>query len=219
MTTQLGVFAKYWLPGAVKTRLAATIGAEPASRVYLAGLTTTLQRFSSTADRRVLEIWPPEEQPAFDQLAGGDWEVRPQISGDLGQKMEHYFRVSLESGAERVALIGSDSPTMPAEYLEQTWELLKRFPVVLGPSEDGGYYLVAAAENVPPIFSGIAWSSPQVWEQTVEKLRAANIPFGVAPTWWDVDEYQDLQRLRRELETETLAPPLEKLRAEIRRLA
>lgn len=199
---QLGIFAKYPQPGRVKTRLAASIGDEPACRLYRAFVETLLARFSDVADRRILAFSPPERRAEFEALAGRCWQLAEQSAGDLGQRMQRYFKDAFERGASRVVLLGSDSPTLPVEYVEQAFELLNKISVVLGPSDDGGYYLIGAAERVPPIFDDIAWSSEAVWEQTTNRLRSLGQDFRELPPWYDVDDEKDLRRLRDELSDE-----------------
>jgi rSAM/selenodomain-associated transferase 1 len=198
---QLGVFAKYWQPGAVKTRLAASIGHLAAARLHRQCVRTILARAAGLAERRTLMVTPPERLAEFARFAGAAWEVEPQSTGDLGSRMRHYFETSFARGATQVLLIGSDSPTLPVAHLERAFESLARHAVVLGPARDGGYYLVGAAGQPPPIFDGVAWSSDAVWRQTVERLAAARCAFDELPEWYDVDTLDDLQRLRAELET------------------
>jgi len=196
---QFGTFAKYWQPGAVKTRLAATVGDAAASGLYRRFLDTLLGRFGNVAQRRVLAYTPPERRAEFAALAADTWSLEPQAAGDLGQRMQHYFTEAFRSGADRAVLIGSDSPTLPLEYVTAAFDLLKTFPVVLGPADDGGYYLVGAAGEVPPIFAGVAWSTSLVWSQTQSLLQAAGIRCGVLPAWYDVDDLAGLRRMDREL--------------------
>ena len=82
-----------------------------------------------------------------------------------------------------MVLIGSDSPTMPAQFIDDAFAALDSDPVVLGPSRDGGYYLVGAAGQVPPIFTEIDWSTPAVWRQTVDRLGKAGCRFAELPPW------------------------------------
>ena len=196
---QLGIFAKYWQPGQVKTRLARTIGQQPASRLHRLSLQVMLQRYRHLADRRILACWPADRLKAFADLAGSHWTVQPQSPGDLGQRMSHYFQQGFEQGATRIVLLGSDSPTLPDRYVRQALALLHEHPVVLGPAPDGGYYLVGAAGQVPPIFEGVDWSTPRVWRQTTELLSSAGLSYTALPPWYDVDEADDLIRLNAEL--------------------
>lgn len=196
---QLGIFAKYWQAGAVKTRLARAIGADAASELYRVFVETLLLRFQAVADRRALCYWPPQRQGEFAALAGSAWTLDQQSDGQLGHRMSCFFDKSLNAGYTRTVLIGSDSPTLPGDYLDRAFRLLRTHSVVLGPTSDGGYYLVGAAGEVPPIFENVAWSTPRVWQQTVAALHDAAIPFAELPPWYDIDEKQDLTRLREEL--------------------
>ncbi|MEX0820115.1 MAG: TIGR04282 family arsenosugar biosynthesis glycosyltransferase [Pirellulaceae bacterium] len=195
----LGIFAKYWEPGRVKTRLAATLGTEAASQLYRQFVATLVRRFARAADRRILCFAPPDRAEPFAALAGTNWIAKPQATGDLGARMASFFDACFQDGAERVVLIGSDSPTLPMENVEAAFRLLHETDVVLGPTDDGGYYLVGASRNVPGIFAGIAWSTPLVWEQTVARIGQLQLSYESLPQWYDVDELPDLERLRDEL--------------------
>ena len=214
---QLGMFAKFWAPGEVKTRLAAAIGAEAAARLHAVFVRTLLARFQAVADRRVLAFSPSERRADFEAVLPAAWRLEPQSAGDLGRRMQHYFESAFAAGAERVVLIGSDSPTLPAEYIEAAFDQLHRRPVVLGPAHDGGYYLVATAGASPPIFDSIAWSQPTVFDETVARLHAAGLDYGLLPAWHDVDTHEDLVRLRDELSAAANRLGLEELRCEVTR--
>jgi len=197
--TELGLFAKHWTPGEVKTRLAKDIGAAAAAQLHWAFLATLLRRLRRCGDRRVLVYSPADCERDFADLAGESWTCLPQADGDLGERLAAYFEQALARGARRVVLIGADSPNLPLAYLRQSFRLLEDRAVVLGPADDGGYYLVGAAESVPPIFSDIPWSTPQVWPRTMERLAEAGISFATLPPWYDVDELSDLGRLREDV--------------------
>ena len=202
---QLGVFAKYWQPGAVKTRLAADIGPDAAAAVHRESVAVLLHRLSGVhCNRRVLAYSPAERVEDFSRLAGSDWTVQPQSDGDLGSRMHDFFQKAFLSGAQRVVLVGSDSPTLPLESVLAAFDLLRQIPVVLGPSEDGGYYLIGAKGSVPDIFENIDWSTDQVWSQTISRLERRGVDLGRVRPWYDVDVLQDLQRLDSELNS-TLA--------------
>jgi rSAM/selenodomain-associated transferase 1 len=198
-TTLLGVFAKHWTPGTVKTRLAASIGAEAASELHRAFVERIVERFLRAGEVCVLSFWPPEKRAEFAFAERAGWLLWPQSRGDLGARMRRFFEEALFRGAERIVLIGSDSPTAPVEHVQCAFHRLQSEDVVLGPATDGGYYLVGAAGRVPPIFDDIAWSTPQVWNATVERLEKSKIQYGVLPEWYDVDDAGDLDRLEHEL--------------------
>lgn len=198
---QFGMFAKYWQPGSVKTRLAATIGDLAASRLYREFVQCLVERFQQIGDCRILAFAPPDARAEFHALVPASWELQPQCAGDLGTRMQHYFGQALEAGRRQVLLIGSDSPTLPKVVVRQAFEALDQHQAVLGPTADGGYYLVGISGTVPPIFEGIDWSTDSVWQQTVDRLRAAGVTYAELPEWYDVDQAADLQTLRAELAT------------------
>jgi len=195
----LGIFAKYWQPGAVKTRLAVAIGDEAACTLYRRFILVLLRRLHAVADRRTVYCTPAERVAAFAALAGEAWQVAPQADGDLGRRMEDFFARSFAAGASRAVLLGSDSPLVPIDFVQRAFRLLREVPVVLGPASDGGYYLIGAAERVPPVFTDIAWSTSDVWSQTVQRLEQADCPFATLPEWYDVDDLDSLRRLGRDL--------------------
>jgi len=215
----LGMFAKYWQPGRVKTRLAAGIGPEAAAELYREFVQVLVRRLSGIGQRRVLCIWPPDSQPAFDELTQDRWTVEPQSAGDLGHRMAAFFRSQFTHGAERVVLIGSDSPTLPATLIHEALAALQTHRVVLGPTDDGGYYLVGASGSPPPIFREIDWGTANVWRQTLSQLAAAGIRRHELPRWYDVDRVEDLTRLYHELQGPDLAaePRFDRLRSLTRR--
>jgi rSAM/selenodomain-associated transferase 1 len=209
---QLGVFAKYWQPGLVKTRLAATIGAEAASRLHREFLTTILARCGGLVERSVLAFTPPDRRDEFLRIAGDRWQVEPQSDGDLGQRMRAYFESAFSRGAQRVLLIGADSPDLPRAFIRQALSQLAQVPIVLGPADDGGYYLIGMRAPIPDVFSAIEWSSPAVWQQTIARLRTLGCDFAQLPAWYDVDDASTLLRLQVELaQCDQHEPPLMRL--------
>ncbi len=209
---QVGVFAKYWQAGAVKTRLAEAVGSSRASSLQRAFLETLLARFMHVPCRRVLAYAPDERWADFAALAGIDWELIPQVEGDLGDRMAAYFRQAFAAGATRVVLLGADSPNVPLPIVDLAFERLDEFPVVLGPADDGGYYLIGMRPPLVGVFTGIAWSRPTVYRDTVERLRAAGLPWSELAAWYDVDRGADLTRLIRDLHLAgTIDPALAKL--------
>jgi len=196
---EIGLFAKYWEPGRVKTRLAAVLGAAAAARLHRAFLRCILSRLATQGQRRVLAVEPAEHLDEMAAEAGTAWEVESQSSGDLGERMQHYFGRAFARGADRALLLGSDSPTVPVAYLEQAAHALGEVPVVLGPASDGGYYLIGLAGEVPRIFDGPDWGGPEVWQQTIDLLDRAGVAYASLPQWYDVDRPADLVRLHAEL--------------------
>lgn len=196
---QLGLFAKYWEPGQVKTRLAASIGDLAASHLHRAFLASSLATFQSFPAERILSYWPPERQSEFAELAGPSWTLWPQQSGNLGARMAAYFAAAANHGQERTVLIGSDSPTLPTATVQEAFDQLKQHDVVIGPARDGGYYLIGCRGANPDIFKEIEWGSGQVFDQTIQRLESSRLSYAVLTPWYDIDRLEDLRTLHQEL--------------------
>ncbi|RIK77526.1 MAG: glycosyltransferase [Planctomycetota bacterium] len=192
--TLLAVFAKYWEPGQVKTRLAASVGNERAAAYYRKFLATTLRRFESVADTRMVVFTPANRRDDFTALAGPAWELMPQCDGDLGNRLRSFLEATLNRVARRVVILGADSPTLPLEYVQEALGRLATHSVVLGPSEDGGYYLLGASGAVPPIFDNMPWSDSTLLEATLDRLCQRDVASHLLGTWYDVDDAESLAR-------------------------
>lgn len=197
MPRVLGIYVKFPQAGQVKTRLAATLGTGLATDLYQAFLLDLTRRFQQTADRRFLCFAPntPEAAAYFRDLGGVDYELWPQPEGSLEPRLAKFFQFTQEQEAEQTVVIGSDSPTLPWEYVEQAFEWLQQRDCVLGPATDGGYYLVGL-QNPLPIFQDIHWSSPRVLRQTLDRISELTATLGILPPWYDVDTAEDLELLR-----------------------
>jgi rSAM/selenodomain-associated transferase 1 len=194
------LFAKQPAAGKVKTRLAAATSAEWAARVAEACLLDVVGRLAHVEARRVLAYAPWGAESYFAQAVQGGYTLVHQGDGDLGQRMAAFFTEQLRGGAEAVVLLGTDSPTVPLEFIERAFQALESRNVVLGPATDGGYYLIGCARRVPPVFEGIDWSTSRVFGQTVARLSEREWPLAILPPWYDVDTLDDWWMLRGHLE-------------------
>lgn len=201
--TLLIVFAKYWEPGNVKTRLAADIGKVNAAKLYQCFVQTILKRMEGVAQNSILCFSPPEKEAAFQAAIPESWKLLPQSSGNLGERMQACFDSAFENGHERVVLIGSDSPQLTPQEMQKAFYALEKNEVVLGPSPDGGYYLIGAEKRTPHVFSDVEWSSERVLEQTLERLQASghseNNGYKLLPVRDDIDTLMDLKQLQADL--------------------
>ncbi len=207
---RLGMFAKYWQPHRVKTRLGREIGFELASQLYLKFLETLLVRLCSVGDERTLVITPASRLRDFQQLCDAKpWRLAAQSEGDLGVRMSDFFEHQLASVAGRVVLIGSDSPTIPIRVVEQAFADLENHDLVVGPSHDGGYYLLGMKSPLPALFSGIGWSTNRVLQQTLDRVSEAypRLSVQLLEPWYDVDSLEDVRRLGAELQAATGLEP------------
>lgn len=202
--------AKYWEAGQVKTRLGRDVGLESAAQLQRAFLQTLLERLSPIDGRRVLVFTPNEREPEFAELARGEWGLEPQSQGRLGIRMRSYFDNAFRAGCRRVALVGADSPSLPIERITAAFDQLESVPVVIGPSRDGGYYLVAARDRTPPIFADLDWGTSTVLAETRSLLDASGVEHALLDPWCDVDTIDDLHQLEDELANAT-EPALQSL--------
>jgi hypothetical protein len=196
----LAIMAKAPIPGTVKTRLVpplTQIQAAELSRVLLLDLLDHVQGLNGTA--RYLCYAPDQAEASMRAIAGANFYLMPQRGADLGARMAAVFDDLWGRGHRSIVLIGSDLPAFPLDYLAEAFAYLATPParVVLGPSEDGGYYLVGMNRREPEIFHGMTWSHDRVLAQTLAKLAALNIPTHRLPVWFDIDAPADLERLRR----------------------
>jgi rSAM/selenodomain-associated transferase 1 len=201
----LGLFAKRPDPGKVKTRLATETSPEWAARVADALLRDTLNKLARINVSRVLAFAPADARSYFSELVQDHFALVPQLEGDLGMRMKSFFQQQIDTGADAVVLVGSDSPSLPMSMIEEAFDHLQRADVVLGPTTDGGYYLVGCGPRdlarlragprgraeLPPIFDGIPWSSDLVLRETMTRLADPSWRLAVLPPWYDIDTLSD----------------------------
>jgi rSAM/selenodomain-associated transferase 1 len=195
----LGLFAKWPQPGAVKTRLAAVTSVDWAAQFANACLGDTLDRLMRIDARRIVAFTPDHTRASFASVVGDRFELWAQSDGPLGKRIEGFIADCLRQGAERVVLIGTDSPTLPLDFIRSAFDQLNQADVVLGPATDGGYYLIGCAGGLPPIFANVPWSSSRVLQDTVALAEQANLRLALLPPWYDVDTQEDCQMLRGHL--------------------
>jgi rSAM/selenodomain-associated transferase 1 len=195
----LAVMAKAPLAGQVKTRLVPALNAEEAAELARALLLDQLAHLSTIAGTDLyLAFTPAAQRELFQALAPAGFWLFPQAGDDLGARMAHVFETLYARGHRRMVLIGGDLAPVPLPVFTDAFALLERSEhrVVLGPSRDGGYYLVGCNRPTPEIFMDMAWSHDQVLAQTVEKLTALQMDVQLLPSWFDIDTLDDLRHLQ-----------------------
>lgn len=185
----LHIFIKNPVLGQVKTRLAATVGAEKALEVYHFLLGKTRKVSLSTNARRWL--WYSGIPSASDGWEEADFVKKQQVEGDLGARMSAALGAAFQEGAEKAILIGSDCPSLRAELLEHAFSALDQSEVVLGPTYDGGYYLIGMRQWLPQLFEGIAWSTETVLSATLQRLETIGATYSLLERLRDIDEEAD----------------------------
>ena len=195
------MFSKAPVVGQVKTRLAAELGSDLAAQLQQAFIRDIGRRFSQqdtiTPIRLVAVCTPHTEFPVFAELSQMGWALWLQGDGDLGARLKRAIRRSVEKGAERIVVIGSDSPTLPTELVEMAFAALRHTEVVIGPAFDGGYYLIGLNRELVAPFEGIDWGRPTVFSSTMARIEEAHISCTVLPFWYDIDQLDDLSLLAR----------------------
>ena len=189
----LAVFVKEPRPGAVKSRLAARMGPENAAALYRAIAEEEIRRTAPRGDEydRLFFFAPAGARPAIEAWLSGEALVA-QAEGDLGLRMAAAFREAFESGARRVALVGSDVPWLAREDVLEALESLAEHDLVLGPATDGGYYLVALKRGDPGLFRGVPWGTQGVLAATLERAGALGRSVRALRTLGDVDTPEDV---------------------------
>jgi rSAM/selenodomain-associated transferase 1 len=190
------VFAKAPVPGTVKTRLAAGIGIEAAARLAERMLVEAVARaLEASVGPVALCCAPDARHPAFAQLAArAPVALCEQGDGDLGERMHRAFRRFLGLH-DRAIVIGTDAPGLDAAYLRDAAARLTDHAAVIGPALDGGYTLIGLRRSAPELFTGIAWSTPEVLDQTRMALRRLGIAHAELAPLADVDEPEDLRHV------------------------
>jgi uncharacterized protein len=193
LSVHIVVFAKAPVPGLAKTRLAPALGADGAAALAARMLEHTMAQAVAAALGTVEVCAAPDPgHPLFTTLARRHGVVlSAQGAGDLGQRMQAAFERVLSAGRPAL-LIGTDAPALDAAVLRQAAETLSAHDAVFVPALDGGYVLVGLHRADARWFSGVAWSTPQVMQQTRDRLAAAGQRWAELPPLADIDEPADL---------------------------
>lgn len=209
--TALVIMARYPRAGATKTRLARSIGDEETALLYRAFLTDLAQKFAGQVADLHWAYTPPEVNFAAFITTLAPSRMRhmccfPQQGVDLGERLHHAFQWTYKSGYKRTILIGSDSPHIRPDIVASARKALDKADVVLGPADDGGYYLLAMREP-HDVFRGIPMSTSRVAQMTIELAHSQGLKVSSLETLFDVDELPDLLRLAQSLQADSSLAP------------
>jgi uncharacterized protein len=180
-----------------KSRLIRDLGTDDGPGLRLALLRDTLDSVSAVEAEKAVLYTPPDRQAEMRAVTRFPAVFLPQRGSTLGERMREGVRDLLTSGFDAVVLIGSDLPNLPAAHVSTALALVTRAgeTVVLGPTEDGGYYLIGLTRLHPEFFEHIPWGTAVVLQRTREAAAALGIPVETIPLWYDVDSASDLQRV------------------------
>ena len=200
MKNGLIIFIKTPIPGLVKTRLQPDLTKTESAELYSAFLKDLDYTFYDQDDVVCWYAVSPENfhKDLLDQMIHLD-NYFLQEGQDLGERMDHAFQSLFSKGYEKIVLIGSDLPSITVDIISQALKGLDNKDSVIGPSRDGGYYLIALAHSYPEIFKNLLWSTPEVFVKTIEILDKKGLTFSLLPEFEDIDTYKELLSFYRDL--------------------
>lgn len=197
MTQALLFFVKYPEPGKVKTRLARDIGDENAAQLYELFIRDLAIKIKKLPVDTIVCFDPPEFEEEFRRLICGFPVYLPQRGSGLGMRLISCFQGAFDLGFTRVNVIGSDSPDLSPEIIMEAFDALGRNGFCIGPTLDGGYYLIGFSSHIfqKEFFEKIPWSTDRVFERTLTLVSDFGLKSHLLPYWSDVDSFPDLQSL------------------------
>lgn len=193
MNKALLIFVKSLIYGRVKTRLAATVGNDSAIKIYQQLLVHSHAVFKNIcADKIVFYSEFIEE----DVWKNHEFEKEIQRGNDLGERMKNAFITAFEKRYEKVIIVGTDCPRIDEDILEIAFTKFDDHDIIIGPSTDGGYYLLGMKKAEPFLFENIKWSTGSVLKETISRCIKKNWSYFVLPELTDIDEEKDLVHFR-----------------------
>jgi len=198
-------FVKYPEKGKVKRRLAITLGERVTVKLYQKFVLDSLSMLERSGVTFLVCCDPPDSQDKFGKWLGTGYSYLPQRGADLGQRMKNGFVDTFHCHYRQVVIIGSDSPDLPAHFINEALSSLKTHDVVIGPSFDGGYYLIGFNYDtfLPEAFDEIDWGTDTVFTDTLKIVKNSGCTVRILSAWHDIDTYDDLRDLiTRNLDTE-----------------
>jgi len=193
------VFAKAPIPGFAKTRLLSNLTPNDAADLAACFAEDVIREACCVCGNVMVAV--AGERRALEAVLPGGLIWKEQPAGDLGERLDRVLREAFATNFAPIVVIGTDSPSMPPEYLSLALTILDagEADCVLGPADDGGYYLIGLRHPVSGLFDDVAWSTPQTYAQTVRNANRLSLRLHVLPAWYDVDTILDLRRLEDEI--------------------
>ena len=196
----VAIMAKQPLAGTVKTRLRPLLSDGDIASLYECFLRDKVIQVRSLEAAAVIAYTPAASRAFFAELAP-DFLLLPQIGEGLSDRLTHTFQHLLDRGFDAVVATDSDSPTLPTGHLRRALDSLSRpgTDVVLGPCDDGGYYLIGLRQSYPMLFDAMPWSTSRVYDETLRRAAELGARVTALPRWYDVDTPTEFERLRAEI--------------------
>jgi len=195
------IFAKEPLKNRVKTRLSKYLPASFSFLLYKAFIKDTVELASRVNCQTKIMAYDTEgrREARFLKKSAPGFRFFRQQGRNLGRRMHNAFCFARSIGATRTIIIGSDAPNLPPQLISEAFDKLHRNDVVIGPSMDGGYYLIGLKKPCPRLFEGIEWSFNTVLRHSIKRAKSLKIRTTLLKEWYDVDEAWDLERLKADL--------------------
>lgn len=213
------MFVKSPIPGDVKTRLIPHLSGSEAADLYKCFVSDTLKCVSKVSLSPKLQVaYQPHSKAANLSWLGlkRPPDIFKQEGRSLGERLIHAFGQAFGRGSNQVVIIGSDSPHLPADYIDQAFKALEDADVVLGPSKDGGYYLIGLSRPCLKLFDDVSWSTDQVFERTAHNAQQLGYKLRILPSHYDIDTIDDLMFLHQELANKgEMAPSTKKFLSQL----
>lgn len=191
------IFTRYPEPGKTKTRMIPALGEEGAAKLQRQMTEDTLAKAKKLQAFHPVSVevnFAGGNQQLMELWLGADVIYRQQSEGDLGERMASAFEKALAAGMTGVVIIGTDCPDLNPQIMAEAFQFLKAQDLVLGPAQDGGYYLIGLRRLIPELFVGINWGTSQVRQQTVEIADNLGLAIAFLPMLHDIDRPEDLGR-------------------------
>ena len=193
------LFARDPVLGKVKTRLSPFLNDETILQLYTCFLHDSLDKIRQVTNADLfIGIAPSNQSGFFTGTLGADMRLFVQEGKDLGDKMRRAIQDRFAEGYKKAIIIGSDSPSLPVSYIERALGSDK--DMVLGPSTDGGYYLIGMRGKLTEVFDGVTWGTGRVLQETCERLTQEGAGLELLPVWYDIDEPEDLKFFKTHLQ-------------------
>jgi len=205
------IFLKYPEPGSVKTRLAKTIGDDKAASLYSVFTQKIFKDTANIAYRRMIFFTPEEKLDSLKKWLKADVIFYPQRGKSLGDRLVRAFETAFKEGARRVIAIGTDSPLIDHKIILKAFNALSGKEAVIGPTEDGGYYLIGLSRPfLRSVFQKIRWGSGEVFRQTLDRMRSGGLRFKILAEERDIDDERSLMALLADIRSKGEIVPADK---------
>lgn len=193
-TASIILFVKYPAEGKVKTRLAKSIGNPKAAKIYTALAEHVVKKMKRLKNSYNYIFYSDEsEKEKIKKWIRGNFFYAPQKGDDLGERMSNAFKLVFGHSAEKVLIIGTDIPDLSTKIINDAIKKLDYYDVVIGPSPDGGYYLLGMKKFTPKLFENITYSTNTVFEDTIQRIKDGNLSYHILETIEDIDTEDELR--------------------------